>query len=569
MTPAEPAGAPRRVPWVRGLTFKQAAITFGVALLFTVLSSGYALYAEWRKTHQDVQRQKEEMLTLLRRSATEALKPENAAIRRPLLDGLLANPLVVYVDVTRPYRAEAGGAAGDDVQRTNGDVVLREYRPRIPKYGLSEEWGERLFGDVAVASSDLYEEQDGQRRSVGQMNIVLSQEIMADRFFDRARDEVLLAMVREFLIALVIVALFYWLITRPLVRVAGAVARVDPAAPGAWQPPPMRFHRRDELGQVVDNVNRLMQQFQAGLDERNAAQRALESLNLGLEQRVEQRTAELREAFERLDQAHGALSRANAQVLDSIQYARRIQLAMLPDRDALKGLVRDLDVWWEPLHSVGGDFYALQRFGEPGREQCLLFVADCTGHGVPGAFITLVVSNALEQLLRGAREGRLLEPAELLQAMDRMVRKRLHQNVASSGDDGFDAALCLWEPAARRLRFAAAGLTVLLQHGGQLREVRGLRGGLGYAQPPKGELLTHTAELRPGDSVYLHTDGVTDQMGQASRVLFGRRRMMQQLQRDAHAPMAEQRLRLQAALAQWRGLQPLRDDLTWIGWRPL
>ncbi|MBU6437798.1 MAG: hypothetical protein KGQ77_09745, partial [Betaproteobacteria bacterium] len=270
-----PDEARTRVPWYRGLTFKQAVITLGVALIFTLLSSGFALVSEWRKTHEDVRRQKEEVLALLRRSALAALKPENKAMRQPLLDGLLANPLVIYVDMTKPYSDQGDQPKLDDVQRANSEILLRQYFPRTPKYELSDIWGERLFGDVAVASTDLMDNVGGKEVLAGQMSIIFSPQIMADRFFDRARDEVLLTSVREFVIAMVIVALFYGFITRPLVRVSAAVARVDPLRPGAWKPPALRFHTHDELGQVASNVDVLMRSFQHGLDDRNRAQQAL------------------------------------------------------------------------------------------------------------------------------------------------------------------------------------------------------------------------------------------------------------------------------------------------------
>jgi serine phosphatase RsbU (regulator of sigma subunit) len=560
--------------WFHGLTFKQAAITLGVALLFSLLSIAWVLYSEWRRVHTAVQIQKQEVLSLVRKSAAEALDERNKAMRKPLLEGLLANPLVVHVELTQTVGA---GSDADDVERVNGVVVIREYFPRLPKYELSEKWGERLFGDIAVASVNLTAERDGRPVTNGTLSIVFSPEIMADRFFERALEEVWVAAVREFVIALAIVALFYGLITRPLVRLTQGIAQVDPQNPGVWKPPELRLHRRDELGQMATTVHGLMQSFQSGLDARDKADRELQQINAELEQRVESRTQQLQDAFNELDSAHTDLSLANRRVLESIEAAQRIQTAMLPSHEFARQWFKDFHVWWQPLHTVGGDIYAMHKYGH-NESKLLLFLADCTGHGVPGAFITLVVTNALEQLVRGAREGRELTPVEILVALDKMVRYRLHQSVREVGDEGFDAAVLLCDPSAGTVQFASAGICLLYEPvNGAMEELRGARCSLGYADAhPALEraLVTRQFALTGGERFHLFTDGLIDQLGQDADYahsrpprLYGRRRLVQYLSQVAAqvGPDAAVRtLHLQQHLQRWRGESALLDDITYI-----
>ena len=127
-----------------------------------------------------------------------------------------------------------------------------------------------------------------------------------------------------------------------------------------------------------------------------------------------------------LEQAHDRLERANRQVIESIGYARRIQDSVLPDRNALAGAGVEVAVLWEPLHVVGGDYFWLEEIDG----LCVIAEADCTGHGVPGAFLTLIVATALDRLLH---ERGLRAPAAILAGLDAMVRTQLRQDGRGAG----------------------------------------------------------------------------------------------------------------------------------------
>ena len=149
---------------------------------------------------------------------------------------------------------------------------------------------------------------------------------------------------------------------------------------------------------------------------------------------------EAKQLLAELEQAHAKLADANNQVMESIGYARRIQTSVLPDRAALAGAGIDVAVLWEPLHQVGGDYFWLERLDD----LSIVVVADCTGHGVPGAFITLIVATALDRLLH---ERGLRSPAEILTALDEMVRVQLRQDGrGAESDDGLDCGVCIWDP---------------------------------------------------------------------------------------------------------------------------
>jgi two-component system, sensor histidine kinase SagS len=581
-----PADKAQTRKWYHGLTFRQAAITLAIALLFSLMSSAFAVYTEWRKVRDDAQAQKLELLAQARQTAPLLLlEQKNRVMQDAVMKGLMSHPLAVHAEVTRDVNDEQR-KLDDDVQRMN-DAVFREFQPRQAKYELSEIYGERLFGSVAVGSTYLTAIKNDKPTQVGQFNLVFSSELMADRFFDRVFQEAALALIREFLIALVIVSLFYFFITRPLVKLSGAISQINPAEPGSWQPPALRLHVKDEIGDVSARLSDVLASFQTGLDQRNQARSELTELNADLERRVVQRTHELQRTFDDLDRAHNDLSRANRQMLDSISYAKRIQEAMLATPDALNGYVKNLSLWWQPLHTVGGDFYSLQRYGDPsvpGDEKALIFIADCTGHGVPGAFLTLVVANALEQLTRTARDSsnaqRLNSPAHMLRALDAMVRWRLQQSGDAEFDDGFDAGLCLWDAKTRELNFAGAGIGLLQVAADNTGTpistyYRGSRKGLGSShsignqqqdmqKPQRGDVLDQRILVPEQARYFLFSDGTTDHVGGANKQLFGRRRLNWQLEKTMSLPLGKQMFGVKQELARYRDGGAIRDDITCI-----
>lgn len=274
---------------------------------------------------------------------------------------------------------------------------------------------------------------------------------------------------------------------------------------------------------------------------------------------------EAERALDRLAAAHAELNRANASINEGIRYARRIQLALLPGRNAHGGLLEDIAVAWQPLDAVGGDYYWIGEID--GR--CIVAVMDCTGHGVPGAFMTAIAASALTRILQDHGHE---DPARILALMNGLVRKALRQDAADddrTSNDGLDAAVCVIDPAAGRLSFAGANLPLLYHADGDLHVVKGSRHSLGYRDSrPDYAFQRHDLPLRPGMRFYLFTDGVVDQVGGPSRRLFGRRRLQDALHGTVGMPMDRQLDRLLDTLAAYRDGESLRDDLTFVGFVP-
>lgn len=555
-----PESKPTRL--TRGLTYKQAAATLLIVVVLGLLGSVVELVVEWREVRSDVKTQVQQTFSLVKGAATEAAYQMHPELSRQVVDGLFGFDTL--------ERA---------VLKDNFGRVLAEQGRNREASGLGVDLTQSLFSAETVFSLPLqYGVSEKSQDNVGHLEITLSPRVMARKFIDRVAFNAMMSVIRDLAISSLVVLIFYFMITKPLLRVSEAIARVEPDNPGNWPVPKLKNHADDEIGLLVGTADKLMRAFQSGLDQRNQAQAELLQLTQELERRVEERTHDLQEAmaalaeekaeaeraFTELDRTHNELEKANRLVLESIQYARRIQSAMLPDKQALGDAVQDIHVWWEPLHVVGGDYFWLERFGN----KSLLLVADCTGHGVPGAFITLVVASALDRILH---ERKILDPAQILLSLDDMVRARLRQDRPDSeSDDGLDAAICLWDSDSRRVTFAGAGLPLIYSDAWGIHEIRGARASLAYSTGEhRHECINHEIVAEPGMAFYLLTDGVSDHMGGKPKRLLGRKRLAEIIRAHAEKPMAGQINAIRAALDEYRGAEPRRDDTTLLGFRPL
>lgn len=264
----------------------------------------------------------------------------------------------------------------------------------------------------------------------------------------------------------------------------------------------------------------------------------------------------------------GLQAEQHRQIMQSIEYARVIQEAMLDQsRRLLSRELRDSCLCWQPRDCVGGDYYAFKPF----THGWLLLMGDCTGHGVPGAFMTVILSSALEKALTRCGPD---QPDLLLQQINGYIKQTLGQQQAaqqtSLSNDGCDALVLFIDNAQQRLIWAGARLSalVLAADGGEPCWLSSDRMGVGYTDTPADYQWTrHERPLWPGDLVFTFTDGLSDQVGGDRNIMFGRKRIQQLLETHRHRPASELMQAVEAAYAGWQGHQPRRDDMTFLGFR--
>lgn len=253
----------------------------------------------------------------------------------------------------------------------------------------------------------------------------------------------------------------------------------------------------------------------------------------------------------------------NRKIMDSIRYAERIQRSILPNPEDVKALLPNSFFLWLPRDVVGGDLYCVEAFDNG----VIVAVIDCTGHGVPGAFMTMIASSALRRIIRD--EG-CHAPGTILKRLNRLVKTGLQQDTEHAlSDDGMDAAVCVVTPRARTLTFAGAKLPLLYIQDGEAHIIQGDRKDIGYKRSDLNfDFQEHTIVPGKGSAFYLYSDGIVDQFGgQARARSFGTRRFKTLLLENAALPLAQQRDILLQAFEAYRGEHERMDDVTVVGFR--
>jgi serine phosphatase RsbU (regulator of sigma subunit) len=256
----------------------------------------------------------------------------------------------------------------------------------------------------------------------------------------------------------------------------------------------------------------------------------------------------------------------HAQLLSSIEYASTIQGALLTEsRAALAaGFEEGHSLVWRPRDVVGGDcFFAVKD------ETGILFgLIDCTGHGVPGALLTSIAISETNRLT--ARGDLRTDPSGLLNELNRRIKAALNQEgaeEAGQADDGMDAVFVRLDAGSHLIRAASAKLPIfVVSADGAVEQIKGARKGLGYRDTPLDQQWPEIAiPIRDGDRIFLATDGVGDQIGEAIPMAFGWTRFSAALTAAAGGPVAGQTALALERLELWQGDEARRDDISILG----
>ena len=267
-----------------------------------------------------------------------------------------------------------------------------------------------------------------------------------------------------------------------------------------------------------------------------------------LEGKVEERTAEL--------------AQKNKDITASIQYAKRIQLAILPPVHQVKTHLPSSFILYKPKDIVSGDFY---WFGEKNGKKIIAAV-DCTGHGVPGAFMRMIGNNLLNQIII---EKGITEPGEILNALNLGVQNSLKQGSNEiETSDGMDVALCTIDTTTREVKFAGAYRPMLIVSNGMLEKVEGNKFPIGGKQMDnERNFRSHTRIMQPGDTIYLFSDGYADQFGGPKGKKFMVKRMDELILGMQQMDMNGQEKMMDETIEGWRGTYQQVDDILVIGIR--
>jgi tetratricopeptide (TPR) repeat protein len=261
-----------------------------------------------------------------------------------------------------------------------------------------------------------------------------------------------------------------------------------------------------------------------------------------------------------IERKNKVIEEKNKDILDSITYAKRLQDAILPPLSLIAKYLPESFVLYKPKDIVAGDFYWMERIGDT----IFIAAADCTGHGVPGAMVSVVCSNALN---RTVKEFKITEPGKILDKVRELVLETFEKS-ESIVQDGMDISLATLTPSKGVINMQWAGAFNSLwyiQHG-EIKELAADKQPIGKTDKPL-PFTTHNIELGKGDSLYLFTDGYADQFGGPKGKKFKYKQLQELIMGNSQSTMREQKNTLEQGLDNWKGNLEQVDDILIMGIR--
>lgn len=498
------------IPFTSSLTFRQAAVTLLIVAVLGLLAGVVELAADWKSMRGEIREHTQRSLELVSGSAAEAAFQFNDELAGQVVDGLFAHREMERVVL----------------QDNFGGVIAQRERAGVSQPGALVQW---LFGDITTYAMELHHGAvDGISTPVGTLEVNLAPGEIGARFMERGLVIFVVGLAKAVIISALVVLIFFFMITRPLIGLHTAITRIDPTRPGRWPRPVFPRHEKDELGQIVNGLDHLMQAFQQGLEQRDRARD--ENMRLGAE----------------------------------LDVSRRIQQILLPSRDeldAIEGL--DIATYMEAANEVGGDYYDILSHDEGVR----IGIGDVTGHGLESGVVMLMTQSAVRTLLT-SRERDMVRVMDVLNTTiyNNVQRMGCGKNLTLALLDYHQASELERPSVAGHLRVSGQHETVIIaRHDGHMEVVD--TDELGF---PIGlvEEMAHFVgqihlDLHQGDVVVLYTDGITEAADEQHR-LYGQQRLMEMV--AAHRGESAEAIKdaIIDDVKRHIGQQTLYDDLTLV-----
>jgi serine phosphatase RsbU (regulator of sigma subunit) len=268
---------------------------------------------------------------------------------------------------------------------------------------------------------------------------------------------------------------------------------------------------------------------------------------------------QLQNAYELIEEKNAVIENSNRMITDSITYAKRIQDAILPDSKELSKLLSDdFFILYQPAQIVSGDFY----WSSSQNDKIIFIVADCTGHGVPGAFMSMIGNTLLNEIVN---ERKITDTQKIAELLDEKIIHALHQHESSQNYDGMDISICCIDPSANEISFTGAHHVMYL-YADTLQKIKGNSFSIGGAQHQHSKAFTsQKIRYQKGQCIYFLTDGYCDQPGGNDSKRFSSRRFEALLAEIKDLPIAQQKENLQKTIEHWKGKTKQRDDILVVG----
>lgn len=272
---------------------------------------------------------------------------------------------------------------------------------------------------------------------------------------------------------------------------------------------------------------------------------------------------EKEQTLERLEKQKAELEFRDKDLFDSLIYAQRIQEALLPSEDYFRKHFKDSFIFFKPKDIVSGDFYWIEEKGD----KIFIVGADCTGHGVPGALMSMIGMEIIEKTINV--DG-IDVPSEILSVLNKGLEKTFsrEKNLGTIIRDGMDIGLCMIDRKKRKIVYSGAFFPLYLIRDNTLTEIKGDKIIIGM-NPERLEYASHEIDLMEDDIVYIFSDGYVDQFGGDENKKFMYRRFRYLLTRIHTFAVEDQKSILEDNIKSWMAGNPQLDDMMVLGFKPL
>lgn len=261
-----------------------------------------------------------------------------------------------------------------------------------------------------------------------------------------------------------------------------------------------------------------------------------------------------------IEEQYNFVIKQNMEIVESMNYARRIQNALLPSDETIQQLVKEYFILYKPKEIVSGDFYWITKKDN----KIMMAAADCTGHGIPGAFMSMLAIAFLNEIANTIDDP---SPANILNELREHVIHTLKQDTKKiTTMDGLDIALCVIDTEKNIIQFAGANNPLYVLHNNELIEYPSDKMPIGYAHEYH-EFTNRTINLNRGDTFYIFSDGYMDQFGGENNKKFKPHRFQKLIKQIHKKPMSEQKETLYLTLEEWKGEKEQVDDIIIIGFK--
>ena len=268
--------------------------------------------------------------------------------------------------------------------------------------------------------------------------------------------------------------------------------------------------------------------------------------------------AELSKNHKKLSEKNKIIETQKEKIIDSINYAKHIQQSILVEESEMQNIFPQSFIYYQPKDIVSGDFYWLSEIKKNGNSIYVVAVADCTGHGVPGAFLSMIGNMLLNKIVN---EKKIIEPALILKELHYDILNSLHrENLSNASEDGMDIAICTIDPINQVVEYAGAmnPLYILRKsNGGQMEIINADSQSIGSNVrkrnlPVDVSFTNHTIPFEKEMIIYLFSDGYIDQFHAEQKRRFGTERFKNILATSAHLPMQKQKENLIETFNDWK-----------------